>query len=423
MRGDRHARWRVWVIAILLLGGGVPAPRSVAQSSAPSRIVAIGDIHGDFDAFRGILEHAGIIDAAGRWVAGATTLVIAGDFTDRGPKVRAVMDLLMDLEERATAGGHVVVLLGNHETMNLMGDGQDVRPAIYATFADEQSEQRRQAAYEAYVKLCATRSLQLPRPVPRIYQPANKGDWMDAHPPGFVEYREAFGPQGRYGRWLRAKPVLVRLGDTVFLHGGLHPDFSPRRLEDVNKQVLAEIKRFDDFRSLMVDRKLMLPFFTLQEMLAVAQAELEAGRSAARRETAGERAAPGELNPPDNPDPLGLAGLLRIGTWSIFNGNGPLWFRGFATWSTAEGTPQMAKLLQRYNVAHFVVGHTPPSPMRITPRFSAAVFLIDTGMLSSYFRGGVASALEIRDGRFTAIYADQRTTLLEAGAQAAPSRR
>ena len=423
VRAARHAYRRFSVLALLLLSG-VPAPQSVvAQSSAPARVVAIGDIHGEFDAFRGMLEHAGILDAAGRWIGGPTTLVIAGDFTDRGSKVRAVMDLLMDLEERATAGGRVVVLLGNHETMNLMGDGQDVRPAIYATFADEQSEQRRQAAYEAYVKLCAARSLQLPRPAPRIYQPVSQGDWMDAHPLGFVEYREAFGPKGRYGRWLRTKAVLVRLGDAVFLHGGLHPDFAPRRLEDVNKQALAEIKRFDDFRSLMVDRKLMLPFFTLQEMLAVAQVEIEAGRSAARRDTAGDRAAPGELNPPDNPDPLGLEGLLRIGTWSIFNGNGPLWFRGFATWSAAEGTPQMAKLLQRYNVAHFVVGHTPPSPMRITPRFSAAVFLIDTGMLSSYFRGGVASALEIRDRRFTAIYADQRTTLLEASPPAVLIRR
>ena len=61
--------------------------------------------------------------------------------------------------------------------------------------------------------------------------------------------------------------------------------------------------------------------------------------------------------------------------------------------------------------------------MRITPRFSAAVFLIDTGMLSSCYPGGVASALEIRDGRFTAIYAEQRTTIFEAGQQAMPSRR
>jgi len=419
----RHACWHVWVLVVLLLSG-VPAPRSVAQSSPSPRVVAIGDVHGDFDAFRGILEHARIIDTAGRWIAGNATLVQTGDLTDRGPKVRAVLDFLIDLEEQATAaGGRVAVLLGNHETVNMIGDVRDVTPAIYATFADEQSEQRRQAEYEAYVKLCTARAVQLPRPVPRIYQPVSKGDWMAAHAPGFVEYREAFGPQGRYGRWLRTKPTVLRLGDTVFLHGGLQPDRAPRRLEDVNTQMLAEIKRFDDYRSLMIDRKLILPFFTFQEMLAAAQAEIEAGRTAAHREAAGEIAAPGERGSFDHPDPLGLEGLLRIDTWSIINANGPLWFRGFATWSAAEGASQMMKLLRRYSVAHFVVGHSIPATMRITPRFSAAVFLIDTGMLSSFYPGGRASALEIRDGRFTAIYAGDRTTLFEPGERAAPSRR
>jgi hypothetical protein len=80
----------------------------------------------------------------------------------------------------------------------------------------------------------------------------------------------------------------------------------------------------------------------------------------------------------------------------------------------------MATLLKRYDTAHFVVGHTVSDTRRITPRFSGAVFLLDTGMLSSYVRGGVASALEIRDGRFTAIYANERVTLLEAGDRAAP---
>jgi len=47
------------------------------------------------------------------------------------------------------------------------------------------------------------------------------------------------------------------------------------------------------------------------------------------------------------------------------------------------------------------------------------VFLIDTGMLSSYYPGGRASALEIcGDGRFTADYMDQQTVLVGPGAAA-----
>ena len=65
-------------------------------------------------------------------------------------------------------------------------------------------------------------------------------------------------------------------------------------------------------------------------------------------------------------------------------------------------------LLDQYSVSHFVVGHTILSEMRITARFGARVFLIDTGMLSSHYQGGRASALEIEDDRITAVYLDER---------------
>ena len=80
-----------------------------AQSS---RVVAIGDIHGDFDAFVGILGQARLIDPAQRWSGGNATLVQTGDFLDRGPKARAVMDLLMALQKDAPKqGGKIIVLM------------------------------------------------------------------------------------------------------------------------------------------------------------------------------------------------------------------------------------------------------------------------------------------------------------------------
>jgi hypothetical protein len=45
-------------------------------------------------------------------------------------------------------------VLGNHEVMNLIGDTRDATPEILATFADAQSESRRQAAWEQHAKLC-----------------------------------------------------------------------------------------------------------------------------------------------------------------------------------------------------------------------------------------------------------------------------
>jgi hypothetical protein len=401
--------WTVLAVAFLASGGALPAP-ILAQSSGVPRVVAIGDIHGDADAFRGILRDAAIIDENGRWIAGRTTLVQTGDFTDRGAKVRAAMDLLIDLEQQATAaGGRVAVLLGNHEVMNLLGDGRDVTPAIYAAFADDKSARRRDGAYEAYVRLLNARHLELGRSIPGVTQPVSKDDWMSTHPVGFVEYREALGPRGRYGRWLRTKPVVLRVGDTVFLHAGIDPATAPRSLDDINKQVLGELKRFDDYRSRMVDRRLILPFASLTEMLTAAQVEVALDELRARSsERPGAVAAADQL-----PDPLGLKSLLGIDRWAVSAAEGPLWFRGFATWPSDAGAIHMPNLLQRYGVSHFVVGHTITQTRRITPRFSGAVFLIDTGMLSSYVPGGIASALEISGGRFTAIHGTDRTVLLE----------
>ena len=92
-----------------------------------------------------------------------------------------------------------------------------------------------------------------------------------------------------------------------------------------------------------------------------------------------------------------------------------MWFRGFAQWSEEEGAENLPDLLGAFHVKHFVVGHTPQLPGRIGMRFEGKVFLIDTGMLSNYYRGGGASALEIQDGEFTAIYLNSREELRKNG--------
>src|SRR5262245_58228906 len=74
---------------------------STALFAQGQRVVAIGDIHGDFDAFVGILQKAQLIDPSNRWSGGNATLVQTGDFLDRGPKARAVMDLLLSLQKEA----------------------------------------------------------------------------------------------------------------------------------------------------------------------------------------------------------------------------------------------------------------------------------------------------------------------------------
>jgi hypothetical protein len=105
---------------------------SVEENPHYDRVVAVGHIHGSFSGLVSIFREASLIDDANRWIGGSTLLVQTGDLLDRGVDVRPVMDLLMSLQSQAEAsGGKVVVLLGNHEVMNLVGSLMDVNPDAY----------------------------------------------------------------------------------------------------------------------------------------------------------------------------------------------------------------------------------------------------------------------------------------------------
>ena len=71
---------------------------------------------------------------------------------------------------------------------------------------------------------------------------------MDAHPPGFIEYLEAMGPDGHYGRWLRRRDVAAIVGDTLFVHGGLAPDREWTTVDDLNRRARSELSRFDEMQ-------------------------------------------------------------------------------------------------------------------------------------------------------------------------------
>src|SRR2546430_524502 len=72
-----------------------------------ARTIAIGDIHGWSAAL------AAIIDAV--MPGPDDTIVTLGDYVDRGPDSRGVLEQLVGLAERC----HLVPLLGNHEEMML----------------------------------------------------------------------------------------------------------------------------------------------------------------------------------------------------------------------------------------------------------------------------------------------------------------
>lgn len=220
----------------LLICFGALAPVPAARSQpAPQRIVAIGDLHGDFEAWRAIARDARIIDQRGRWSGGAATLVQTGDIVDRGPDSLKIIQDLMRLQKQArTSGGSVIVLNGNHEAMTITGDLRYVDPGEYRAFVTQRSAAVREAAYQdqrAIVEATAKAR------DPSLTDAAIRSAWMAQVPLGFIERRRAWSSSGRLGKWAVANPAVVRIGDTLFVHGGISADYATMPIEEINRRV------------------------------------------------------------------------------------------------------------------------------------------------------------------------------------------
>jgi hypothetical protein len=395
------------LLALLLLW----APPSSLLAQSGQRIVAIGDIHGEIDGFRRILQAAGLADANGKWTGGRAQLIQTGDYTDRGTGTRAVLDLLMALEPQArSAGGRAFALLGNHEVMNLMGDTRDVTPEIFATFADANSEKKRIAAWEQYARIGAAKVAK-GEAVPPVYAQTRE-EWLAGHPPGYVEYRDAFAPRGKYGSWLRGKPIVTEINGNIFMHAGIAPSAAPEKIEDLNIRVRDEIRRLDRFVDRLISAGLATRTFTLQEILQAASNEIAAANAViAAAQAEGKKPDGSQLNVPLL---MEAQEILKLDTWVVVSPDGALWYRGLATEPDDPNGGPFAPLLTKYNAKRFVTGHTPQQTGRITARFGGRAILIDTGMLASYYKGRPA-ALEINGDALTAIYEKERLPVAAAG--------
>jgi hypothetical protein len=391
----------------LALACAVALAFSPATAQTPARIIAIGDIHGEIDGFTALLKATGLIDANRKWSGGRTHLVQTGDYTDRGTGTRAVMDLLMTLEGQArSAGGRATVLLGNHEVMNLVHETRDVTPAIFATFADTDSEKRREAAWQDYAKLGALK-LQKSEPVPAVYG-LTREQWLELHPPGFVEYKQAFSPRGKYGSWLRGKPMVLQLDGNIFMHAGIAPESAPLKLDELNTRLRDEIRRLDRFVQQLIDLKLATATFTLNEILQVASSEIGlANARIAEAKAAGTDVDMSKLNIPMLNE---AQEIMKIDSWVAINPEGPLWYRGLAVLPDDPAGGPFAALLQKYGAKRFVTGHTPQSRGSISVRYGGRALLIDTGMLASVYKGRPA-ALEIVGDKLTALYPDGKVPI------------
>jgi hypothetical protein len=384
------------VVPFLLMihGGCVSAPSksSITMPSGYDKIIAVGDIHGSIAGLKSILKQTALIDDADRWIGGNTLLVQTGDLLDRGADVRQVMDLLMSLQSQAvTKGGKVVVLLGNHEVMNIIGARQYVNPAAYKSFIESDSPDKQEKAFEKWRAIFGV-SYGSVGDDPDIM----KQKWITEHPQGFVEYTEAMGPEGKYGRWLRTLPAMYRYGGSIFMHAGISPTYAGLSLTSLNQNIDEQIKKFDMFKQELMKAKLVEQFFSLSEMNSVVDGIITASET--------QKLPQGMLD--------AITRLKEIRTYlaSIFDVSplmadaGPLWFRGFAEWPDEQLTSYIPAWLAKNKALRMVTAHTPRSSGKIQERLAGEIFLIDTGMNSEFFKGGEASALEIKDDDVSAVY-------------------
>jgi hypothetical protein len=249
MRTSRHRRsWPVTALLAALAGvlfvAAIPAHAEDSWDGV-ARVVAVGDVHGDYERFVEVLKDAGLLDARLRWSGGRAHLVQTGDRVDRGAESRKVMDLLMRLEKEAKkAGGRVHALLGNHEVMNMQGALQDVSPGEFEAFRGPQSRQLREVLWERLRE----RRREAGQPGPTD---ADRRAFEQEIPLGWVEHRQAFLPGGKYGAWLVQQNTVIRIGDTLFVHGGLSPKYSDFPLAEINDRIRRELREAEPLTALV----------------------------------------------------------------------------------------------------------------------------------------------------------------------------
>lgn len=235
---ERIVRTALLALAALLCFTPAEAARE------PQRIVAVGDLHGDYQAWLEIARAAGVMDAAGHWAGGRTTLVQLGDVTDREPDSLQIIRSLQQLQSEAPrAGGKVVVVLGNHEAMNLVGDNRYTTAGEYAAFADARSPARREQLYMSLRQKLEDAAHQKD---PNLTPSQIRDQWMADHPLGWIEHREAWGPAGELGKWATRNPAIVKIDGTLFVHGGLSAEYSKLPLNDINRRVASAMASADD---------------------------------------------------------------------------------------------------------------------------------------------------------------------------------
>jgi hypothetical protein len=234
---------RLWKPVRIVVAALIAAAPATATAQQPARIVAVGDLHGDFSVWRDIGGAAGVVDRRGHWSGGRTTLVQVGDMVDRGADSLKIVHELMRLQKEAPKeGGRVIVLTGNHEAMNMLGDLRYTTAADFAEYATPRSAELRERLYTAEK---ARIEASYRAKDASLTSAAIHDAWIKATPLGWAEQRLAWAPDGEIGRWVLRNPAAVLVNGNLFVHGGISAEYSKLPLDEINRRVAAALEAAD----------------------------------------------------------------------------------------------------------------------------------------------------------------------------------
>jgi hypothetical protein len=274
--------------------------------SKPSKLFVLSDIEGNFDSFRKLLQSNKIVDENYNWTFGTGHLVFNGDMFDRGEQVTECLWLIYSLEEKAkAAGGYVHFILGNHEIMNLNGDTR---------YSEEKYKTNTALLKKDYVK-------------------------------------DLLGEQSELGKWLRSKNIIEKIGNNLFVHGGISPELNslPLTISKMNELArryysLDNIARKSDDNNL----KMLYDF---------------------------EKS--------------------------------PFWYRGYYEDNkNSPNTQQIDSILKRFEVEHIITGHTIVADT-ISVHYDGKVINTDTKHAE-----GKSEALLIEDNKYYIVDAEKKRALI-----------
>ncbi len=203
----------IFFTSIIVLLSCVQDGASQQQATGnANRVIAVGDIHSDINVMRQVFQLAGATNANDEWIGGELTIVQLGDLIGRSDDEREVLDFMFAIQQQAEQyGGRVYGLIGNHEVMGGRLDNQAVGPNPFP-------------AYEGMPGL-------------------NLDDPRLLHlPPNARARGAALMPGGPYAERIAEFPTVLKLGETIFVHGGVVPRWAEYGIDRINREVSAWLR-------------------------------------------------------------------------------------------------------------------------------------------------------------------------------------